>query len=665
MLFADGNYTYTETETYTDPDAPIWVYGDEGTYGGTDRKFDIKTFMFAPDLTRLGQTIELSEISDNGTMAAQNSNSVSITGGSITGITDVAIQDGGTGASDAATAFDNIKQAATYSSTGVVYASWLNVRSHGAVGDGITDDTASIQNAINTLTVGGTLFFPRGTYLCLTGLSSTADNLHFVFEKGAALTYTTPTQTLLTISGNNCTIYNATINAPATFDGTNSAVTYGVIKITGEYFLAKECVLNNVPRAGIWFSDTNNGSVYDCIINGGTSDSFFTGLNTVHAGIYIDPASTGSQGNFKIAGNAINQCVQGCLTGNLGDASHEQTMTITGNVFEKCWNHGFYTSGFANGITVSANAFNACQTPIAISGWNHVVSNNTMVVFTTGSGLQTDNEITGISLRDPVGCIVTGNSIIGEAFGSGAVIALDDLVDYAGSNSVTDNIVSNNTIKITNSPVGGCSTIRMISTANISRNIVSGNIITAPLKTNDGIISLVGTSGGIYNDNIIENNIINITGGDGNGFAIYTSQIENTSINENIVRIAYDASSAIIIWGIYIQDAINVSIDNNKIVCSLAFGDNISVRGVQEFSSGSGNRVSNTIINCDLTKLTAVTDFLFLTTSGILLNHHGVGDPEGAVIAGVGSQWVRTDGGTATTLYVKESGTSNTGWIAK
>lgn len=43
-----------------------------------------------------------------GTMAAQNANSVTITGGSITGITDLAIADGGTGASTAAQARENL-----------------------------------------------------------------------------------------------------------------------------------------------------------------------------------------------------------------------------------------------------------------------------------------------------------------------------------------------------------------------------------------------------------------------------------------------------------------------------------------------------------------------------------------------------------------------------
>lgn len=43
----------------------------------------------------------------------------------------------------------------------------------------------------------------------------------------------------------------------------------------------------------------------------------------------------------------------------------------------------------------------------------------------------------------------------------------------------------------------------------------------------------------------------------------------------------------------------------------------------------------------------------------------GVGSPEGVVTAGIGSLYQRTNGGANTSLYVKESGTGNTGWTAK
>jgi hypothetical protein len=42
----------------------------------------------------------------------------------------------------------------------------------------------------------------------------------------------------------------------------------------------------------------------------------------------------------------------------------------------------------------------------------------------------------------------------------------------------------------------------------------------------------------------------------------------------------------------------------------------------------------------------------------------GSGSPEGVVTASIGSVYRRSNGSTSTTLYVKESGTGNTGWVA-
>lgn len=44
----------------------------------------------------------------------------------------------------------------------------------------------------------------------------------------------------------------------------------------------------------------------------------------------------------------------------------------------------------------------------------------------------------------------------------------------------------------------------------------------------------------------------------------------------------------------------------------------------------------------------------------------GIGSPENVVTAKIGSLYLRQDGGTSTTLYVKESSNErNSGWIAK
>jgi hypothetical protein len=85
---------------------------------------------------------ETKTILDLGTIASQASNNVSITGGSITGITDLAIADGGTGASTASGAFTALKQDATTSATGVVELATT------------AEDVAGTSSAVVTTPVG-------------------------------------------------------------------------------------------------------------------------------------------------------------------------------------------------------------------------------------------------------------------------------------------------------------------------------------------------------------------------------------------------------------------------------------------------------------------------------------------------------------------------------
>lgn len=49
-------------------------------------------------------------------------------------------------------------------------------------------------------------------------------------------------------------------------------------------------------------------------------------------------------------------------------------------------------------------------------------------------------------------------------------------------------------------------------------------------------------------------------------------------------------------------------------------------------------------------------------TVGKAIIRSGTGTPEGVVTAPIGAMFLRLDGGAGTTLYMKESGTGNTGW---
>ena len=54
-----------------------------------------------------------------------------------------------------------------------------------------------------------------------------------------------------------------------------------------------------------------------------------------------------------------------------------------------------------------------------------------------------------------------------------------------------------------------------------------------------------------------------------------------------------------------------------------------------------------------------------ITLPGGITWTSGSGSPEAAVTAPVGSLYSRSDGGLLTSLYVKESGAGNTGWVGK
>lgn len=69
----------------------------------------------------------------------------------------------------------------------------------------------------------------------------------------------------------------------------------------------------------------------------------------------------------------------------------------------------------------------------------------------------------------------------------------------------------------------------------------------------------------------------------------------------------------------------------------------------------------------DVYTKTEVDTGLDLKANLTLVSHiyKGVGSPNGVLTAPIGSIYTRTDGGANTTLYVKESGVGNTGWVAK
>jgi hypothetical protein len=81
------------------------------------------------------------------------------------------------------------------------------------------------------------------------------------------------------------------------------------------------------------------------------------------------------------------------------------------------------------------------------------------------------------------------------------------------------------------------------------------------------------------------------------------------------------------------------------------------------YNNTTGN--NNTALGKDAEAVSATADNQIAIRAGATKWYSSAGSPEGAVTAGVGSMYTDNTGSAGTTLYVKESGTGNTGWVAK
>ncbi len=119
---------------------------------------------------------------------------------------------------------------------------WINVKDFGAVGDGVHDDTAAIQAAINAIPLdsGGTVFFPIGHYI--------------VNAPGGAVT------------GND---YNAALALPyiSTTD-TQSPITVGLVGMTSPAQLPSEYAKQAPTVNGVVIETTSTASAFEDIIGG-------------------------------------------------------------------------------------------------------------------------------------------------------------------------------------------------------------------------------------------------------------------------------------------------------------------------------------------------------------------------------------------------------------
>lgn len=220
--------------------------------------------------------------------------------------------------------------------------------------------------------------------------------------------------------------------------------------------------------------------------------------------------------------------------------------------------------------------------------------------------------------------------------------------------------------------------------------IVKGNIVYG--AGNIGCY-INGTSTLYAENNIIDSNIFYDCGTEGEAPAdqgsILIGYTRNTIISNNIVRNSFCSGISIkrsndgftvtgntIIdtqnsvtgtIGIYVYlSSIGIISDNFIYTVNAALNDYVGEVGIR-VDGGTNNvtiGVNKITYTTPLTVANANVDYGILTNNGSKIYSNGA-TPESAITAPIGSLCINSAGGAGTTLYIKELGTGNTGWIGK
>jgi hypothetical protein len=178
----------------------------------------------------------------------------------------------------------------------------VNVKDFGATGNGSTDDTGAIQNAIAAAHAGGLgVLFPAGTYLHASVI--TANSVPLIGVGGATtLLANNATSTAVILTGVSPSIQNMVVNsAPASSGATDTTPTHATVLVqSAQNFVVQGItIVQGVGRVGVYLQQSAVGQVAAVTFNG-------TGSNQ-DLGIIVDGcANTSLLGNLMLnEGTAI------------------------------------------------------------------------------------------------------------------------------------------------------------------------------------------------------------------------------------------------------------------------------------------------------------------------------------------------------------------------
>ena len=605
-----------------------------------------------------------------------------------------------------------------------------NVRDFGAKGDGITDDSAAIQAALD---LQGRVYIPAGTYLVNTTLRIKSNTK--LYGDGIEATILKEGGDGTTLPGMNTSILENQAYVDTDPDG-NDSMHVENIAFHGQRSVAVadgSATSSNKGIGGVYFQYASRSRIRDCYFKDGWSGFVITGTrtgfnsqsqNSIFDCTVFNATSWSQNGNAGVPrgillGTAFTY-MRGCSTKTCATGFYlgaAQLVVDACNAFGWTYDNGFY-------CLATELAMSNCRADGGNASFPDGFGNGITLAYNTGAQLTNcfvqDCSNMGFRIHAPQrNTNLTNCSAINCGYGFRA----ENTLDFTGS-TVT---AANETITPVPTQPANTVTVRMV-TVDLGTPI-SGTLFTAdgwinmsgataagfngsfPIYSISGNIikyisedAVVGSSGGTpvvkyCTHDINLNNIISDTS-EQDGIQLHESA--NVVINNATVRTAknfgvniLDSRSITVnnsmfyeTWksAVYSQDSRNVCIDNVKTYDTKGTTDTSSARGVVSWYQTQGLTVTNVVGTSYKTYWIAQLDAAetFVSTGIVKDNYRtdniaqqdwtkfpihyegsGSGTPESVVVAGVGSVWYRNDGGANTSLYIKESGASNTGWAAK
>jgi hypothetical protein len=323
----------------------------------------------------------------------------------------------------------------------------VNVRWFGAVGDGVTDDTAAIQAALDAVgnAGGGCVYFPAGTYLLSSRLLVWGNTKVYGAGMGATTikhpaSHAFKNKNYLTTGDDNITVSDMSFDADATYSGAVSmdgmrnltcerlkignvkptTVTVGIglstlAGVTCENINIHGCVMD-VPDYGIVLSSNADGLISKVSISNNRITSTWgscIALNYIAhevsiTGNILEMTGTGTNDSAETGVGIGVKLVEGV---DVSNASRD--VTITGNTFvgaaARTKISGVSCANFASNIVVTGNTFRECShaffNNFAGTGAKNITFSNN-VVRSCDNGFFNDNSsdvspvITGNTFRD-------------------------------------------------------------------------------------------------------------------------------------------------------------------------------------------------------------------------------------------------------------------------